>query len=67
MAPYVVQLQKELAGNIHLVRLNADEHKTLLKQLKIDELPTFIYLENQKEMWRQSGFISEADLRQKVK
>jgi thioredoxin len=67
MTPYVMQLQKELAGNIHLVRLNADEHKTLLKQLKIDELPTFIYLENQKEMWRQSGFISEADLRQKVK
>ena len=67
MAPYVMQLQKELAGNIHLVRLNADEHKTLVKQLKIDELPTFIYLENQKEMWRQSGFISETDLRLKVK
>ena len=66
MAPYMLQIQKELAGKITVVRLNADEHKTLINQLKIDELPALFYYDNQKEVWKHSGFMSESDLRAKL-
>lgn len=66
MAPYMLQIQKELAGKITIVRLNADEHKTLINQLKIDELPALFYYDNQKEVWKHSGFMSESDLRAKL-
>jgi thioredoxin len=66
MAPYVLNLQKELAGKITLVRLNADEHKTLINQFKIDELPALLYYENGQLVWKHSGFMSETDLRNKL-
>ncbi len=66
MAPYMLQIQKEMAGKITVVRLNADEHKTLINQLKIDELPALFYYDNQKEVWKHSGFMSESDLRAKL-
>ena len=66
MTPYMLQIQKEMAGKITVVRLNADEHKTLINQLKIDELPALFYYDNQKEVWKHSGFMSESDLRAKL-
>lgn len=62
MTPYLLKMQKEMANKVTIVRLNADENKTLISQLKIDELPTlFIYKDN-KILWKHSGFISEEDL-----
>jgi thioredoxin-like negative regulator of GroEL len=62
MTPYLLKMQKEMADKVTIVRLNADENKTLISQLKIDELPTlFIYKDN-KILWKHSGFISEEDL-----
>lgn len=66
MAPYVLSIQKELADKITLVRLNADEHKTLIKQFKIDELPALFYYENGQLIWKHNGFMSETDLRAKL-
>lgn len=62
MTPYLLKMQKEMANKVTIVRLNADENKTLISQMKIDELPTlFIYKDN-KILWKHSGFISEEDL-----
>lgn len=62
MTPYLLKMQKEMADKVTIVRLNADENKTLISQMKIDELPTlFIYKDN-KILWKHSGFISEEDL-----
>jgi len=66
MAPFMLQIQKELAGKIAVIRLNADENKTLLNQLKIDELPALLYYDKQKEVWKHSGFLSETELRAKL-
>jgi thioredoxin len=62
MTPFLIKMQKEMADKVTIVRLNADENKTLISQLKIEELPTlFIYKDN-KILWKHSGFISEEDL-----
>ena len=45
-----------------IVRLNADENKTLINQLKIDELPTLLLYQNNQVIWKHSGYLSEEDL-----
>ncbi len=62
MTPYLLKMQNEMRDKITIVRLNADENKTLISQMKIDELPMlFIYKDN-KIVWKHSGYISEEDL-----
>lgn len=65
MAPYVTAMQKE-KGATTIIRLNADANKTLMTELKISELPTLLLYDNQALVWRQSGFVSEEDLRKQI-
>ena len=66
MAPYLLKMQKELAGKISLVRYNADENKTIMKALNIDELPVIMIYENDKLVYSHNGFLSEEDLRKQI-
>ncbi|WP_269240187.1 thioredoxin domain-containing protein [Flavobacterium limnophilum] len=66
MTPYLLKMQKEMADKVVIIRLNADENKTLMKEMKIDELPTLILYENKEIKWEHSGFISEEDLKKQL-
>lgn len=66
MTPYLLQMQKDLADKVVLIRLNADEHKTLMKDMKIEELPTLLLYENKEIKWKHSGYISEEDLKKQL-
>lgn len=62
MTPFLIKMQKEMVDKVTIVRLNADENKTLISQMKIDELPTLFIYKNNQVLWKHSGFISEEDL-----
>ncbi len=66
MEPYILQMQKNLADKITIIRLNVDENKTMLSELKIDELPVLLLYENKELKWRHSGFYSEEDLKKQL-
>lgn len=66
MAPYLDKMQKDCANKVDIIRLDADENKTLLSEMKIDELPTLLLYENKKIIWKHSGYISEEDLRKQL-
>lgn len=66
MEPYMLQMQKESNDKYVIVRLNADENKTIMKELKIDELPTLLLYKNKEMVWKHSGFISEEDLKKQL-
>ncbi len=66
MAPYVSKMQKDLKDNVTIIRLNADENKTLIASLKINTLPTLLLYENNKVTWTHSGLISELDLKKQL-
>lgn len=66
MTPYLLQMQKDLKDKVVIIRLNADENKTLMKEMKIDELPTLLLYENKEVKWKHSGFISEEDLKKQL-
>lgn len=63
MNPYILKFQTELKDKIKIVQLDADENKTLVEQLKLEGLPTIIVYEKGKEVWRNTGYISEEDLK----
>ncbi|RZK10666.1 MAG: redoxin domain-containing protein [Flavobacterium sp.] len=65
MKPYITKMQKDLK-NVTIIRLDADANKTLLTELKIEELPTLLLYENKEVKWKHSGFISEEDLTKKL-
>jgi thioredoxin len=66
MTPYLLQMQKDLADKVIIIRLNADENKTLMKEMKISELPTLLLYENKEIKWKHSGYISEEDLKKQL-
>lgn len=66
MAPYLDKMQKEMTDKLVIIRLDADENKTLMKEMKIDELPTLLLYENKELKWTHSGFISEEDLKKQL-
>lgn len=66
MAPYVLQMQKDLADKVVIIRLDADENKTLISDMKIDELPALFLYENKEIQWKHTGFISEEDLKKQI-
>lgn len=66
MAPYMETLGEQYKGKLTVSRLNADEHKTLVREMKIDALPAILLYENGKIVWKHNGFISEADLKTKL-
>ena len=66
MTPYLLKMQKDLADKVTIIRLNADENKTLISEMKIDELPTLLLYENKELKWKHSGYISEEDLKKQL-
>lgn len=66
MEPYILKMQKEMTDKVVIIRLNADENKTIMQELKISELPTLVLYENKTIKWQKSGFVSEEDLKSQL-
>lgn len=66
MSPYIKKMQSETQPNIKIIRLNADENKTLISELKIEELPALLLYQNKEVKWKHIGFISEEELRKQL-
>ncbi len=66
MQPYMLKLQKDLNEKVTVSRIDAEAHKTLISEMKIDELPVLILYENGQPIWQHKGFISEKDLKKQL-
>lgn len=66
MTPYLTKMQTELSDKVTIIRLDADKNKTLMTEMKIDQLPTLLLYENKELKWSHSGFINEEDLKKQL-
>ena len=66
MTPYLLKMQKELADKVVIIRLDADQNKSLLSEMKISELPTLLIYDNKQLKWQHSGYIRETDLKKQL-
>jgi thioredoxin len=67
MDPIIAQLEKEQGSTVHVVRMNADETTALMKELKVESLPTFIVYKKGKETWRKQGLVTKDEFKAQLK
>ncbi len=66
MTPYLEKMKTELKGELTIIKIDADQHKSLCQELKIDALPTLLLYKKGKEVWKNIGYISEENLRKQL-
>ncbi len=55
MAPWLEQVSAEYQGKVNLMRINADEHPELLRDLNVLGIPTMLVFQNGQEIARRIG------------
>lgn len=63
MEPYLQKIASEMATKVKLVRIDADEHAQLCKDLKVSGLPVLKLYKNNQLIWENEGYIDEAGVR----
>lgn len=66
MAPTIEKVGKEVQGSARVVKINIDKNQALASQMQIQAVPTFVIMQNGKIMWRHSGMIDPASLKNKL-
>lgn len=67
MKPYLDEISKDMADKVVVVRINADDNKSLCKELKVDGLPVLQLYKNKTITWTYTGFISKEDVLKQIK
>jgi len=62
MAPSLDEIKKEKESSMILVRINADQNKTLVTNLKVTALPTLMLYKNKKLIWSNVGFLTKSEI-----
>lgn len=62
MEPILAEVQSELGNKFKLVKVDGGNDLNLMKQEKVEALPVFIIYKDGKEVWRQQGIVSKAEL-----
>lgn len=66
MAISIEKLKTELKDDEKIITIDVEENEELAKELKIDCLPTLIFYEDNKMIWKNIGCISVEDLKDKI-
>ncbi len=67
MAPAFEQVSAELSPEVRLAKLNTEEEQAIAGHLNIRSIPTMVLFKNGREVTRQMGAMSAADIRSWVK
>lgn len=67
MEPVLKAIQSEKLPGFKLVNIDGGEQSELMKELKIEALPTFIVYKNGLEVWRKSGIVEKEALLSQIK
>lgn len=66
LKPIIDQIDEEHNDTIKVVRLDADENKSLTRVLNVKELPQLMLYHNGKIVWAHQGLVSKEEILQQV-
>ncbi len=66
MKPSIDELAQERAGTLRIERIDADKNEALVNDLGVVGLPTLMYYNNGKQVWKQVGFMTKEQLQGKL-
>jgi len=67
MKPYLDEISHDMYKNVTVIRINADEHPDLCKELNVDALPVLQVYKGNKMTWSHKGYIDKASVVQQLK
>lgn len=62
MKPYLDEISNEMGDRVEIVRINADDHQELSKELQIEGLPFLKLYKNKTLVWSYMGYVDKAEV-----
>jgi len=66
-SPILKELASELGEKVRVIKIDVDQNNALASQYQIQSVPTLIVFKNSKPIWRQSGVVTKAVLKDVLK
>ena len=64
LAPILSDVKKELGDAVKIIKIDVDKNQVLAQKFQVRGVPTLMLFKDGKQLWRQSGVVSRADLKQ---
>lgn len=62
LAPILKQVKDNLAERITILKIDVDKNQKLASKYQVRGVPTVILFQNGKQLWRQSGVLSQDEI-----
>lgn len=66
MEPILEQIETFFNKQLSVLRVDADQHTSILQSFKIKSVPTYMLLQSGKPVWRHSGILSYRDFKSEI-
>ena len=62
LAPILLQVKEDLGERISIIKIDVDKNQPLANEYQVRGVPTMILFKAGKQLWRQSGVLTKAEI-----
>lgn len=66
LAPILEDVKKDMGEKVKIVKVDVDKNQTLAQKFQVRGVPTLMLFKDGKQVWRQSGVLTRADLKRVI-
>lgn len=66
MEPIVARIEKEFESSLRVLKVDVDELAQFAQYFKVQNVPTFVLIEEDNIIWKQAGILTFAELKKMI-